>query len=209
MSTELLDLPMMLGGIDPTRIVLHPATEADLLSSDRKCLELIDGVLVEKAMGAREAFLGMWLGSRLQQFVEQHDLGLVGGADTMMRMVGGNIREPDISFTRWERLPEADAHLQSIADFAPDFSIEILSKGNTKAEMLQKRRELFASGTIVVWEIDPVAETLSEYRKDQPVVIHHRPATVTCPDVLPGFALNLEAMFGHRQLQPRPPEKRS
>jgi Uma2 family endonuclease len=33
--------------------------------------------------------------------------------------------------------------------------VEILSEGNTGGEMACKRREYFAAGTSLVWEIDP------------------------------------------------------
>ncbi|MGL4419912.1 MAG: Uma2 family endonuclease, partial [Gemmataceae bacterium] len=163
MSTELLDLPMMLGGIDPTRIVLHPATEADLLSSDRKCLELIDGVLVEKAMGLRESFLGAWLITILGPFVASQKLGMVGGADAIFRLRNNRIRLPDVCFVSWGRFPREDSHQQAVGDFAPDLAVEILSESNTKEEMRLKRQHFFAAGTLVIWEVDPVAETVTVY----------------------------------------------
>jgi len=57
----LADLLLRLGSIPPERIAAYPppgaATEADLLSPrpEQKLYELVDGVLVEKAMGYYEA----------------------------------------------------------------------------------------------------------------------------------------------------------
>src|SRR4051794_4897761 len=62
------DLIAHLGDIPPERIRMHPlpgtATEKDLLrlvEREKILCELIDGVLVEKVMGAREGGLGAWL----------------------------------------------------------------------------------------------------------------------------------------------------
>ncbi len=58
------ELVERLGGIPLSRILAHPApgmaTEADLLEAERRydrIYELVDGVLVEKAMGIRESIL--------------------------------------------------------------------------------------------------------------------------------------------------------
>ncbi|MGL4421412.1 MAG: Uma2 family endonuclease, partial [Gemmataceae bacterium] len=181
MSTELLDLPMMLGGIDPTRIVLHPATEADLLASGRKGLELIDGVLVEKTMGSREGFLGMWLGTILANFVFQRDLGIVGGADTYFRIGPKRVRVPDVCYVSWERLPNDTEHLQSVSEMTPDLAIEVLSESNTKGEMRLKRQHFFAAGTLVIWEVDPVAETVTVYEPSGRGQVLTVADTLVCP----------------------------
>src|SRR3954447_21322237 len=68
-------------GVSAERLLLHPrpgmATEEDLLyvnqHGNRRC-ELIEGVLVEKAMGFREAFLAGVLLRLLADFVDRHQL---------------------------------------------------------------------------------------------------------------------------------------
>src|SRR5262245_25505738 len=75
------------GMIPAERFLLHPrpgmATEDDLIyvnAHDRLC-ELVDGVLVEKAMGAREAMMAGILLQWFWNFLDKHDLGIVLGAD--------------------------------------------------------------------------------------------------------------------------------
>lgn len=66
----LADLLERLGGIAADRVLFQPspgrATEADLIDvgrrEDRLC-ELVDGVLVEKAIGFRESLLAVALAS--------------------------------------------------------------------------------------------------------------------------------------------------
>src|SRR4029434_7827249 len=79
----LADLLDHLGGIAPERVRLSPApgtaTEEDVLyvhdHAGRLC-ELVDGVLVEKAMGFRESFLAAALIIILGNFVRPRHLGL-------------------------------------------------------------------------------------------------------------------------------------
>src|SRR5438477_464174 len=99
----LADLLDRLGGISADRVMAHPppgtATEADvltLLEAPRKRIcELIDGVLVEKAMGYRESILGGMILEKVNGFVRPRNLGLVSGADGTLRMWTGRVRIPD------------------------------------------------------------------------------------------------------------------
>ena len=92
----LADLLDRLGGISAERVRFHPApgtaTEADVIEvgvrEGRHC-ELVDGVLVEKAMGLRESLLAVALGGILRGFVIPRNLGLVSGADGTVPAVPG------------------------------------------------------------------------------------------------------------------------
>ena len=60
------------------------ATEADVLirpNGEKRLLELVDGVLVEKAMGYFESRLAAVLIFFLESFLEQNDIGFVLGVD--------------------------------------------------------------------------------------------------------------------------------
>ena len=79
----LADLLEHLGGIHPNRVRFRPApgtaTEKDVLAiHDRegRLYELVDGVLVEKAVGLRESLLAIALASILRSFVRPWNLGL-------------------------------------------------------------------------------------------------------------------------------------
>src|SRR5262245_2483984 len=110
------DLIARLGGIDPARIRWKPtpgtATEKDLIDvvdgDDRRLCELVDGTLVEKAVGIHQSFLAAALLSFLGPFIRAHRLGKFGAPDGLMRMPSGNVRMPDVFFiarARWRALP--------------------------------------------------------------------------------------------------------
>src|SRR5262249_9179264 len=92
----LADLLEQLGGIAPERVRFRPApgtaTEKDVLAihdHEGRLYELVHGVLVEKAVGLRESLLAIALASLLRGFVRPRNLGLVTGADGMMRLFPG------------------------------------------------------------------------------------------------------------------------
>src|SRR5262249_56542082 len=80
----LADLHRRLGGIPLERIRCQPppgtATEEDVLlrpNGEKRLFELVDGVLVEKAMGFYEARLASVLVYLLERFLEGRDLVVV------------------------------------------------------------------------------------------------------------------------------------
>jgi Uma2 family endonuclease len=108
----LADLLDRLGGVPLNRVRFHPspgtATEKDVLEAERKenrLCELIDGVLVEKPMAYRESFLAVAIASILRSYVDPRNLGLVTGADGMVRLFPGLVRIPDVAFASWDRIP--------------------------------------------------------------------------------------------------------
>jgi len=193
------DLLHELGDIPPERVRLRPtpgeATEQDLLKPDGRLCELVDGVLVEKAMGYDESLLAVELLLTLAGFVKRYRLGEVTAPDGTLRLMPGLVRIPDIAFISRENLPKKGEPRRPIPDLVPDLVIEILDLSNTKAEMKRKLREYFDAGVRLVWLIDP--ETRS-------ALIHTSPEASTKleigesldgGDVLPGFALPLAELF--------------
>src|SRR5438132_6837333 len=106
------DLLEQLGDIPPDRVLLRPApgtaTEQDVIDAENRenrLCELVEGTLVEKAMGFRESLLAALLVHYLCEFLDQHDLGLCATADGTIRLAAGLVRIPDVCFVSWDRLP--------------------------------------------------------------------------------------------------------
>ena len=192
-----------LGGIDPARVLLKQplgqATEADLIrcnaGGSTRC-ELVDGMLVEKGMGYNESGLALVLAAYLGAFIVPRNLGLLTGEAGMMRLVPDLVRMPDLAFASWDRIPDRRRPTGPIAGFAPDLAVEILSRSNTRAEMARKRREYFASGVRLVWEVDPIARTVAVFDAPDRSRVLDESQILDGGDVLPGFALPLADLFG-------------
>ena len=198
----LADLQQRLGGIPLERIWFHPApgtaTEKDVLAAEareNRLCELVDGTLVEKAMGFEEARLAAELIYLVKSFLEQHDLGICAGADGMMRFAPGLVRIPDLSFISWDRLPGRESPREPIPDLAPDLAVEVLSEGNTKAEMARKVREYFEAGVILVWLIDPKKRTARVFSTAEKSVLIRADQALDGGDVLTGFVVRLSDML--------------
>jgi Uma2 family endonuclease len=198
----LADLLEKFGPIPVRRIRQDPepgtATEEDLLAileREDRLYELVDGILVEKAMSYQESVLAVRLIFFLESFVRPLNLGIVSGADGLMRLAMGLIRIPDVGFVSWGRLDNRSPKGHAIAPFGPELAIEILSPSNTKKEMADKLRDYFATGTRLVWYVDPKAETVTVYESPDCSKVLHGGDTLTGGDVLPGFEVPVAALL--------------
>jgi Uma2 family endonuclease len=83
----------------------------------------------------------------------------------------------------------------------PTFAAEVRSDSDygdaAEAEMAAKRADYFEAGTLVVWDVDPVAECVHVYRADAADV----PVTFVCGQTadaepaIPGWRMSVEQMF--------------
>jgi Uma2 family endonuclease len=209
-SWTLADLQRHLGGISADRVRLYPlpgtglptdADESDVRGS-RLC-ELVDGVLVEKAMGTLESLVAMEIAFALRAWLEVHPLGVVLGADGLLQLGPQVVRGPDVSFIRWERFPGRELPKERVWAVAPDLAVEVLSPGNTAAEMERKVADYLGAGTQVVWIIDPATRTAAVHApgaaSGRSVFAAIEPAgELRGGAVLPGFTLALSKIFrGH------------
>jgi Uma2 family endonuclease len=199
----LADLLDRLGGVPPWRVLLHPlpgtATETDVLKAleapRKRICELVDGVLVEKPGGKKEAQLAMLIGQALLNFLDKKDLGIVVGADGPFRLKRKLVRFPDVAFVSWERIPEGEFSHEPIAAEAPDLAVEVRSKGNTKKELERKVQEYFRAGVRLVWIIDPRSQTAEVYTSALKKKRIQKDGTLAGEEVLPGFSLSLQELF--------------
>jgi Uma2 family endonuclease len=202
------DLVQHLGDIPLERIRMKPipgtATEADVLAAerkDRRLCELVDGTLVDKAMGFFEARLAVVIAAILDDFAFTHGLGAAFGPDAMLRLMPGQVRIPDVSYFGMARFPDGQIPRDPIAAIVPDLAIEVLSKSNTKKEMQRKRREYFKAGAQQVWLVDGKRRQIRVYTSPGRSRLYKNSDTLTGGKVLPGFTLALKALFDRAELR--------
>lgn len=193
---NLEDLHAALGWIPLNRVRWLPApgtaAEADVvraLEQEKRLCELVDGVLVEKPMGFFEARVATVLVGCLERFLEDHDLGIVLGADAAMKLYPGLVRLPDVSFVSWEQLPGRLIPSQAVPVIAPDLAVEVISEGNTREEMERKLHEYFQAGVRLVWYCDPRLSRVVVYEAPERFVELDESGVLTGDPVLPGFRL--------------------
>jgi Uma2 family endonuclease len=197
------DLLHQLGDVPPERVLWDPipgtATEADVIrhvdGDNKRLVELVDGTLVEKTMGAYESRVGGVLFRLMDAFAEELDLGLCYPADATLRVLPKQVRLPDVSFVPWSKLPNRELPAESIAGLVPDLAAEVLSKSNTRREMERKRRDYFTAGVRLVWQIDPDSRTARVYTAAEQYTDIPQDGVLDGADVLPGFKLPLAQLF--------------
>ena len=202
------DLLEQLGHVPPGRIRLVPppgtATEQDVIEvearTDRLC-ELVDGVLVEKTMGYLESLLASVIIERLRGYVRAHDLGIVLGEAGTLKILPEQVRIPDVCFIAWNRFPGGKLPSVPIPAVAPDLAVEVLSEGNTEAEMQRKLRDYFTAGVRLVWYIDPRTRTARAYTAPDQCMLLNEHQSLSGGEVLPGFALPLGDLFAELDRQ--------
>jgi Uma2 family endonuclease len=203
---ELLD---ELGNVPPSRVWLTPspgtATEQDLLElteKENRLFELVDGTLVEKAVGFEESRVAGWLVTLINLFLDAHGLGICVGEGGMMRIAPGLVRIPDVSFISWERLPGGESPKEPVPDLAPDLAVEVLGEGNTQAEMRRKLGEYFDAGVRMVWLIDPRKRTAHVYTSPTDSVEVRADQSLDSGQILSGFSVGLGDLLDRGRRQP-------
>ncbi|TWT88028.1 Uma2 family endonuclease [Neorhodopirellula pilleata] len=200
-----------LGGVDPARVRLTPApgtsTLEDLIKvnhhEDTLC-ELVDRTLVEKAMSYEASVVAMTIARILGTFVSFQRLGIVSGPDGMFRLLPGNVRGPDVGYVSRLRFPEGRFPTAAYPSISPDLAVEVLSPGNTKAEMTRKRIEYFHSGVKLVWIVDCRDRSVAVYTAPDEVVVLNEGDTIDGGEVLPEFSVCVAEFFSDLELLDSP-----
>ncbi len=208
-AESVADLLDRLGGISARRVRLHPppgtATEADLVSildHEGSLYELVDDTLVEKISSFMKAVLTAEIGHLLIESALVDDLGVVAGQGGPVRLAPGLVRLPDVSFYSWDKFPSRRVPLDPVASAGPDLAVEVISPGNTRKEMKRKRREYFAAGVQLVWQVYPRTGMVEVYAPPPAKV--RRLAEKQVLDggsVLPRFKVSLTRLFS--RISPR------
>lgn len=198
------DLVLHFGPIPLARVRQEPApgtaTEKDVIrihEREDRLFELVDGTLVEKTVGTYESYLAAVLVRLLGNFNADADLGIVLGADGMLRLAPGLVRIPDASFISWDRLPQRRIPSQAIADVVPDLAVEVISSSNTREEMDRKLREYFQSGVRLVWYVYPDSREVHVYNQPSASEVVVESKSLDGGAVLPAFRLPLKSLFGN------------
>lgn len=181
-----------------TDIAPGTATEEDVLRLREAGVycELVDGILVEKAVSGYTSFLAIEIAGFLREFAKPRKLGWVLGPDGFVWLAGDRLRAPDVSFVRREqipggRYPQSPAYLR----LSPALAVEVFSPGNTLQEMDEKRAEYFAAGSELVWIVFPETQTVEVTTGPGAVKTLGREDVLTGEPVLPGFVVKVAEIF--------------
>ena len=146
-----------------------PATLDDLMRVDGKA-ELIDGEIIRfMSSGVLPSRVALRIAWRLEAYAEAVGSGAAFG-DGIGYALGTRLTNGRQSFA-----PDASffagsdpANLMRFMEGAPTFAVEVRSENDygpaADREIAAKRADYFESGTLVVWDVDPVARTVAVFR---------------------------------------------
>src|SRR5262249_51230315 len=83
----------------------------------------------------------------------------------------------------------------------PTFAVELRSENDygpaAEAELAAKRADYFQAGTLVVWDVDPQAETVACYRAAAPTTatVWHRGDVADAEPAVPGWRMAVDEVF--------------
>jgi Uma2 family endonuclease len=171
------------------------ATEETLLNmpQDGRKYELVNGRIQVSPAGMRHGQVIVRLTVRLAAHVLAHHLGEVLDSSTGYRLPWGDVRSPDVSFVAAGRLPEIMPSDFGIV--APDLAVEVLSPGDSQAQLQRKVEDYLRWGVRLVWLIDPRAGDATVYRSGTSPLHITLDGRLEGADVVPGFSCPLSELL--------------
>jgi len=168
-----------------TRLTFEQATRL----ANGRLFELIQGRMVFKMPDDQHADAQGLLCIELGIYFKANPIGRVR-PEYMLRLWPENPYEgrmPDLSVILKENFKK-----ERYGTRAPDLAIEILSRDDDRNALFEKARLYLEKGSRVVWIVDP-------FQKGVMVITsngrHWVTDTLTCPELLPGFSINVQDIF--------------
>jgi Uma2 family endonuclease len=150
------------------------------------CMELVDGnIIIMSPSGYESEEVGTEFSALLRNWVRPRQLGRVAGSSAGFKLPNTDLRAPDVSFVRAERLKRST---EDYAELVPDLIVEVKSKTDSLDKLRQKIQEFISLGTQIGILIDPKTRTLEVYRTGEKIILRDGDV-LTLPDLLPGLEI--------------------
>ncbi len=167
---------------------------------DANTLELIDGVIEDKDVGAESSSIGLTVGSLLKAAArdEGHDVVVVGsdcGYTCFPPKPNGKqtVRKPDVSLVLRHRLKDKCAPIGWIPVPA-DLAIEVVSPNDVASKLMQKVKLYLTNGFDLVWVLYPEQQHVVVYTPDS--IRGFLPGdTLDVGPALPGVRVKVDDLF--------------
>ena len=176
---------------------LITADELLQMKDDGFCYELVRGELIKMSpAGHQHGRIALNLTGPLFQHVKTHNLGAVYAAETGFKLAVDPdvVRAPDAAFIRRERV-EAVGRTKGFWLGAPDLAAEVVSPGDTYAEVQDKVVDWLDAGTRLVVVVNPSTQTVALHRSQSDIRILTMDDVLDGGDVVPNWTLPVRDIF--------------
>jgi Uma2 family endonuclease len=159
--------------------------------------ELIRGEVVTMSLaGGRHGKVASKILRLVGNHVEAARLGDTYAAETgfIVEHNPDTVRGADVAFVRSERLAlivNPEKHIP----FGPDLAVEVRSPNDRDDEVEEKIRMWLASGSLLVWDVDPESRTVVVHRRGAEPVTLREDQEIDAGDVIPGFRCRVADFF--------------
>jgi Uma2 family endonuclease len=174
----------------------EPATIDDLLQcpKDGRKYELVDGKIVVSPTGFRHGTVVARIVHLIATFLDANPIGEVCADDLGVHFPNGNLRSPDVTFVRNDKVPTGKA-AEGFLKSMPDLAVEVLSPHDSLKQVGEKIGEFLDSGVPLVWLVDPELKTVTLYRSLSQTEQLTSADVIDAGDILPGFSCPVSRFF--------------
>ncbi len=133
---------------------------------------------------------------RLAQHVEENRLGTVYAAETGFKLATDpdTVRAPDVAFVSRARV-EAIGEIEGFWPEAPELAVEVISPGDSYADVEEKVFDWLDAGTKMVVVINPRQRSATVYKSQTDITVLAEAGVLDGGDVVPGFELAVRDIF--------------
>jgi len=180
-------------------VQVRPVTADELLAmpDDGLLRELVDGeVWMTPPPGEEHGVVAARILVNLGSHVFAHDLGIVHAAETGFRISENpdTVLAPDVAFVSRERVERA-AVGKGYRAGAPDLAVEVVSPGDSFAEVEAKVARWLAAGCRMMMVVNPTRRAATVYRSREDITLLSENDVIDGGDVVPGWKLPLRELF--------------
>ena len=147
--------------------------------------------------GSETGYYNSDISGQLWQWNRKLQQGITFDSSSGFTLPNRAIRSPDAAWiekSRWQAIPAEQR--RKFAPICPDFVIELKSPSDDLSVLQGKLEEYRDNGVRLGWLIDPENHQVFCYRPQRPVEIFDNPRNLSGEDILIGFVLDLQVVWG-------------
>jgi len=175
----------------------QPVTIDDMyhMPRDGRKYELVDGEIEVSPAGMYHAEIVIKIIHIIATYLDENPIGKIYGDNVGLIFPNGNLRSPDVSFVRNEKLLPGGVSPVTFGELVPDFAVEVLSPDDRPSRLAKKIGEFLECGVPLVWVVDPQKQSVTEYRSLNQTRQFTASDTITVEPILPGFSCLVSRFF--------------
>jgi Uma2 family endonuclease len=163
--------------------------------------EYINGQIIQKSMPqGKHSILQSELVTNINFVVKPQKVALA--FPELRCTFGGRSIVPDVAIFAWERIPlDERGEVANVFHTYPDWTIEILSPDQSQTKVTGNILHCLKHSSRLGWLIDPGDRSVLVYPpKQQPELLQEEQEILPVPDLVSGFQLTVEQLFGWLKL---------